>query len=260
MFGKHAWMCSVCGQGLTRKSSATRHNNNLHRGEAVIVRPIEYVIRRLNNQLSPPRDPLSLRRNNNSHNDKRRTMTNQIVGPNYSHENNNNNNDNNDFLINSKVGFNNGSFSKQDMGCANKQAVRRQTGIASPPTPPSLLQQQNQHVKNNDGEKISTISPLSSPLSPLSPSYAQPVIHHSLLKDQQQPLQKNTANNDNKMDKWLERNSKLEELIKLVRKNYSYEYAQKISMVVKVQLIMFEDDNFLDHILAQVRVIDRSGS
>ena len=45
MFGKHAWMCSICGQGLTRKSSATRHNNNLHLGQAVIVRPIEYVIR-----------------------------------------------------------------------------------------------------------------------------------------------------------------------------------------------------------------------
>jgi hypothetical protein len=252
MFGKHAWMCSICGQGLTRKSSATRHNNNLHLGEAVIVRPIEYVIRRLNNQFSSPRDPLSFRRNNTSHNDKsRRTITNQVVGPNYSHENNND--DNNDFLINNKVGFKNESFSKQDMGSANLEAVRRQIGIASPPTPPSLLQQQNQHVKNNDDDnKIPTMSPLS------SPSYTQPVIHYSLLKDQQQPLQKNAANNDNKTDdKWLERNSKLEELIKLVRKNYSYEYAQQISTVVKMQLIMFEDDNFLDQTLAQVRGVDR---
>jgi hypothetical protein len=249
MFGKHAWMCSICGQGLTRKSSATRHNNNLHLGEAVIVRPIEYVIRTLNNQFSPPHDPLSFRRNNTSHNDKRRRMmTNQVVGPNYYHENNNNGN--NDFLINNKVGFKNESFSKQDMDSINKQAVRRQTSIASAPTPPSSLQQQNQHVKNNNRDKIST----------MSPSYTQPAIHHSLLKDQQ-PLQKNAANNNNKTDdKWLERNSKLEELIKLVRKNYSYEYAQQIIKVVKMQLIMFEDDNFLDQTLLQVRGIDRMRS
>jgi len=45
---KHTWVCSVCGQGLTRKSTANRHNNNLHFGEAMIVRPYEYIIGRLN--------------------------------------------------------------------------------------------------------------------------------------------------------------------------------------------------------------------
>jgi hypothetical protein len=45
---KHTWVCSICGQGLTRKSSANRHNNNLHLGGAMIVRPYEYIIGRLN--------------------------------------------------------------------------------------------------------------------------------------------------------------------------------------------------------------------
>ena len=38
---KHSWVCSICGQGLTRKSTAVRHNNNLHSGGAVLVRPYQ---------------------------------------------------------------------------------------------------------------------------------------------------------------------------------------------------------------------------
>src|SRR5438067_2481649 len=45
---KHTWVCSVCGQGLTRKSTANRHNNNLHFGEATIVMPYEYINGRVN--------------------------------------------------------------------------------------------------------------------------------------------------------------------------------------------------------------------
>src|SRR5213080_3442566 len=47
---KHTWVCSICGQGLTRKSTAIRHNNNLHSGGAMIVRPYEYIIGRLNGE------------------------------------------------------------------------------------------------------------------------------------------------------------------------------------------------------------------
>jgi hypothetical protein len=47
-FGTHTWVCSICGQGLTRKSTAIRHNNNLHFGGAMLVRPYEYIIGRLN--------------------------------------------------------------------------------------------------------------------------------------------------------------------------------------------------------------------
>jgi hypothetical protein len=64
-------ICSICGQDLIRKSSAISHNHNFHLGEAVIVGPIEYIIRRLSNQFSTPIDPLSFRHNNSSHSDKK---------------------------------------------------------------------------------------------------------------------------------------------------------------------------------------------
>ncbi|MFL6400835.1 MAG: hypothetical protein ACJ72J_14820 [Nitrososphaeraceae archaeon] len=41
---KHTWTCATCGQGLTRKSTAVRHNNNLHSGRAMIVRPNECIV------------------------------------------------------------------------------------------------------------------------------------------------------------------------------------------------------------------------
>ena len=62
--GKHTWICSICGQGLTRKSTAKRHNNNLHLGAALLVRPYEYIIGRLNGTFSQS-DPLLFRRKKN---------------------------------------------------------------------------------------------------------------------------------------------------------------------------------------------------
>ena len=61
---KHTWICSICGQGLTRKSSANRHNNNLHSAAALLVRPYEYIIGRLNGTFSQS-DPLLYRRKKN---------------------------------------------------------------------------------------------------------------------------------------------------------------------------------------------------
>src|SRR5215475_5660893 len=58
---KHTWICSICGQGLTRKSTANRHNNNLHSGAALLVRPYEYIIGRLNGTFSQS-DPSLYRR------------------------------------------------------------------------------------------------------------------------------------------------------------------------------------------------------
>jgi hypothetical protein len=61
------------------------------------------------------------------------------------------------------------------MGSADDQAVPRQIDIASLPAlspPTSSLQKQNQHVKNIDDNKISTIS---------SPNI-QRITHRSLLK------------------------------------------------------------------------------
>ena len=61
---KHTWICSICGQGLTRKSAANRHNNNLHSGVVLVVRPYEYIIGRLNGIFSQS-DPSLFRRKKN---------------------------------------------------------------------------------------------------------------------------------------------------------------------------------------------------
>jgi hypothetical protein len=65
-FDGSRWICAICGQGFTRKTSAKRHNNNLHPTGAMIVRTIEYIIGRLNSKFPVPPDPLSYRRNSKS--------------------------------------------------------------------------------------------------------------------------------------------------------------------------------------------------
>ncbi|MPZ05646.1 MAG: hypothetical protein GEU26_04385 [Nitrososphaeraceae archaeon] len=56
------WVCTNCSQGFTRMTSARRHNDNLHGGVAMIVRPFEYLNGRLNGSFATPADPLSFRR------------------------------------------------------------------------------------------------------------------------------------------------------------------------------------------------------
>jgi hypothetical protein len=58
---KHTCVCSICGQGFTRKSSAIRHNNSLHNGQGMIVKPYDYIIGRIQGQFSPG-DPRQYRR------------------------------------------------------------------------------------------------------------------------------------------------------------------------------------------------------
>lgn len=60
---KHHWVCGTCGRGLTRKASAQRHNNSLHFGLAMIVRPFDYIIGRINREFSL-NDPSLYRLNN----------------------------------------------------------------------------------------------------------------------------------------------------------------------------------------------------
>lgn len=50
---KHTCVCATCGQGFTRNSSAVRHNNILHSGQAMIVKPYDYIIGRLRGEFSP---------------------------------------------------------------------------------------------------------------------------------------------------------------------------------------------------------------
>jgi len=49
---KYNWVYGTCGQGLTRKASAQRHNNSLLFGLAMIVRPFDYIIGRINREFS----------------------------------------------------------------------------------------------------------------------------------------------------------------------------------------------------------------
>lgn len=64
MTGKDTWACTICGDGFTRRSTANRHNRNLHVGNGMIVRPYEYIIGRQNGSFPEPTDPLLFRKNN----------------------------------------------------------------------------------------------------------------------------------------------------------------------------------------------------
>jgi hypothetical protein len=87
MSPKYIWQCSICGQGTTRKGSAIRHNDNLHSGSAMIVRPVEYIIGRLDGRFAPPNDPLSYRHNNKK---RKQKDDNNLISSVRSHENYNN--------------------------------------------------------------------------------------------------------------------------------------------------------------------------
>ena len=58
---KHTCVCTMCGQGFTRNSSAVRHNSVLHSGHAMIVKPYDYIIGRLKGEFSSG-DPALYRR------------------------------------------------------------------------------------------------------------------------------------------------------------------------------------------------------
>jgi hypothetical protein len=64
MTGKDTWACTICGDGFTRRSTANRHNRNLHVGNGMIVRPYEYIIGRQNGSFPEPTDPLLFRKTN----------------------------------------------------------------------------------------------------------------------------------------------------------------------------------------------------
>ena len=51
----------MCGQGFTRNSSAVEHNSVLHSGQAMIVKPYDYIIGRLKGEFSSG-DPALYRR------------------------------------------------------------------------------------------------------------------------------------------------------------------------------------------------------
>ena len=54
------WVCAVCSQDFTRKYSAHRHSRDLHHGQGIIVRMIDYVIGRISGEYKPG-NPLAYR-------------------------------------------------------------------------------------------------------------------------------------------------------------------------------------------------------
>lgn len=56
------YVCATCSQGFTRKSSANRHNLNIHSRKGHIVRFLDYIVGRIDG-LYATADPLSFRKN-----------------------------------------------------------------------------------------------------------------------------------------------------------------------------------------------------
>ena len=48
-----SWVCAVCSQDFTRKFSAYRHSRDLHKGQAKVVRMIDYVVGRISGEYQP---------------------------------------------------------------------------------------------------------------------------------------------------------------------------------------------------------------
>ncbi|MGA9842219.1 MAG: hypothetical protein WBQ25_07880 [Nitrososphaeraceae archaeon] len=87
MTSQHRWVCTICGDGFTRRSTASRHSRNLHAGNSMIVRPFEYIVGRQDGRFPEPIDPLLFRKNNNK---KTENYNNNATYPVYSHETYNN--------------------------------------------------------------------------------------------------------------------------------------------------------------------------
>ena len=65
--GRPSYVCATCSEHFTRKYSANRHNQNLHDGNADIVRLIDYLAGRSSRQYTPD-NPFWYKRNNPYHN------------------------------------------------------------------------------------------------------------------------------------------------------------------------------------------------
>jgi hypothetical protein len=89
---KHTCVCATCGQGFTRNSSAVRHNDNLHSGQALIVTPYEYIVGRLKGEFLPG-DP-SIHRS---------SLRNQTSSSNYFRHSQADNNNRTNFRINADM-------------------------------------------------------------------------------------------------------------------------------------------------------------
>ena len=61
--GRITWVCATCAEHFTRKYSASRHNNNLHFGNGLIVTLLDYIVGRASGQYLPS-DPRTSKNHN----------------------------------------------------------------------------------------------------------------------------------------------------------------------------------------------------
>jgi hypothetical protein len=59
---KPTWACSVCGEDFTRRSSAERHRDNVHQGNSLVIRFVDYLAGRGSGIYPTPIDPPRLLR------------------------------------------------------------------------------------------------------------------------------------------------------------------------------------------------------
>jgi hypothetical protein len=61
--GRIKWVCVTCAEHFTRKYSASRHNNNLHFGNGLIVTLLDYIVGSASDQYLPS-DPRTSKNHN----------------------------------------------------------------------------------------------------------------------------------------------------------------------------------------------------
>lgn len=103
--GRITWVCATCGEHFTRKYSASRHNNNLHSGNGLIVTLLDYIVGRASQQYLPSDPRISKNHNTLIHDYTPRwpskPVSQRIANNNRPYPANNNNNNNNNMYENS---------------------------------------------------------------------------------------------------------------------------------------------------------------
>jgi len=99
--GRITWVCATCAEHFTRKYSASRHNNNLHLGNGLIVTLLDYIVGRASGQYLP-NDPRTRKNHNLLIHDytpgwPSKPVSQGITSNNRPYPANNNNNNNNKY-------------------------------------------------------------------------------------------------------------------------------------------------------------------
>lgn len=64
---KALWACSVCGEDFTRRTSGERHSENVHGGNSLVVRFVDYLAGRASGIYPEPIDPPRLLKRTRPH-------------------------------------------------------------------------------------------------------------------------------------------------------------------------------------------------